>query len=284
MNHLRRQCAIALAGLVVTPRARAAGDAAAAASVLPRQSLVPGGVARVPLEAPVAHAPAVTLGEAAVMVRAHASGWLAVVGIPLSTRPGRIELVVSRAGGARTSVALTIAPKRYVEQKLRVAPAMVELSRADLARVERERPLIQAALATFSSTPPATLRLQAPVAGPRSSSFGMRRVFNGQPRAPHTGMDIAAATGTPIAAPLGGRVVATGDYFFNGGTVIVDHGQGLVTMYCHLSAIDVEPGARLATGDTLGRVGATGRVTGPHLHWGVTLNRAMVDPALFLAS
>lgn len=286
MNPLRRQCAIALAGLIVAPLPRSVrgAPARAVAPDLPRQSLVPGGVALVALDTPASDAPSATMGGASVMVRAQASGWLAVVGIPLSTRPGRIELAVSRAGGARTSVALTIVPKRYVEQKLRVAPAMVELSRADLARVERERPLIQAALATFSSTPPATLRLQAPVAGPRSSSFGMRRVFNGQPRAPHTGMDIAAGTGTPIAAPLGGRVVATGDYFFNGGTVIVDHGQGLVTMYCHLSAIDVEPGARLATGDTLGRVGATGRVTGPHLHWGVALNRAMVDPALFLAS
>ena len=124
--------------------------------------------------------------------------------------------------------------------------------------------------------------MRVPVPGRRSSSFGLRRVFNGQSRNPHSGMDIAAPTGTPVRAPLPGKVIDVGDYFFNGGTVWLDHGGGLLTMYCHLSQVDCKPGDQLQTGDAFCKVGATGRVTGPHLHWSVMLNRAMVDPALFI--
>ena len=137
-------------------------------------------------------------------------------------------------------------------------------------------------MARFSPPPAANLQMRPPVPGKRSDSFGKRRFFNGQPRNPHSGMDIAAATGTPVIAPLPGTVIDVGEYFFNGNTVWLDHGGGLLSMMCHLSRIDVQPGDPLAVGQELGRVGATGRVTGPHLHWSVVLNRASVDPALFL--
>ncbi|HMZ02052.1 MAG TPA: M23 family metallopeptidase, partial [Burkholderiaceae bacterium] len=158
-----------------------------------------------------------------------------------------------------------------------------ELSAQDLARHERERAHQAQVIARFSRPLPATLRMLAPVPGARSSSFGLRRVFNGQPRSPHSGMDIAAPAGTPVLAPAAGQVVDIGDYFFNGRTVWIDHGGGWLSMLCHLSAVQAEPGQRVQAAERVASSGATGRVTGPHLHWSVSLNRAMVDPALFLA-
>jgi len=258
------------------------GRSRSGSTQLPKQSLVPGGVALVRIDAPADAPPRATVNGVAAMVLPMRDHWLAVVGIPLGTGPGTLRITVERHGAEVTSVELSIKSKQYAMQQLRVAPGMVELAPDDLARVNRERPLLDAALSTFSEAPPATLVLRQPVPGSRSSSYGMRRVFNGRPRNPHTGMDIAAPQGTPVVAPAASKVVLTGDYFFSGNTVILDHGQGLVTLYGHLSAIDVKPGDTVEAGGVIGRVGATGRATGPHLHWGVSLNRAMVDPALFL--
>ncbi len=257
--------------------------AATSAGILPQTSAVPGGVVVLPVDAPADARPVATLDGARAMVLRDGDRWVVVVGIPLDTKPGRQELVVNH-GGRTERVGFEVAGKTYDVQKLKVPPGQVDLSKRDLERVEVERKRIRKALTGFTDVSPATLRLVQPVPGERSSSYGLRRFFNDQPRSPHTGMDIAAATGTPIRAAAAGTVADAGDYFFNGNTVILDHGSGLVTMYCHLSRIDVKAGQEVSAGETIGAVGATGRVTGAHLHFGVTLNGTMVDPALFLPS
>ena len=249
---------------------------------------VPGGVVTVDLGPSPSRPQAALPNNVPLLVMGDPGGWKAVVGIALSAVPGTGTLLVRQSGtGALAEPqhkSFSIGPMQYAEQRLTVPPGKVDLSKADLARYERERAHQAQVISTFTNQPPASLVLMQPVTGPRSASFGLRRVFNGQARNPHSGMDIAAPTGTPVYSPLAGRVIDTGDYFFNGKTVWLDHGAGLLSMYCHLSDVQVKLGDRLAAGDALGAVGATGRVTGPHLHWSVSLNRVMVDPGLFLAS
>jgi murein DD-endopeptidase MepM/ murein hydrolase activator NlpD len=278
------QTAAALSGAGWFTAAGAAGATAGAGSAdprLPAARATPGGVLLLPLGAAPAR-PQAWRDDVPVLVVGDPAGWTAVVGLPLDTVPGPAALRM-QGDGLPATVPFTIHPHRYAEQRLRVAPGHVDLSPEALARHARERTHQATVIARISQPLPASLRMQPPAAGRRSSSFGLRRVFNGQPRSPHSGMDIAAPTGTPVVAPLDGTVADVGDYFFNGQTVWLDHGGGLLSMLCHLSRTDVQPGQPLHAGDRLGAVGATGRVTGPHLHWSVSLNRAMVDPALFLA-
>jgi murein DD-endopeptidase MepM/ murein hydrolase activator NlpD len=261
-----------------------AADTARTAVDLPRESRVPGGVAIIQL-GDGAEAPGeVFFNEHRAPVLEGPHGWVALVGIPLDTKPGAQAAEFLQAGESkRRPLAFTVASKKYAEQHLKVANKRhVNPEQEDLERIDRERTRIDAALGTYTAGRVPELRMRAPVPGERSSSFGLRRFFNGEPRNPHSGMDIAAPAGTPILAPSPGRVLDAGDFFFNGNTVFLDHGEGVVTMYCHLSRIDVKAGDELDTGAVLGRVGSTGRVTGPHLHWGIAVNRAMVDPALFL--
>ena len=243
---------------------------------------VPGGVVAVDL-GPSELRPTAQLGEVPLLVRGGPPSWQALLGLSLATLPGPVNIRVQHDGLQRT-LTVAVQLKRYAEQRLMVPPRQVDLSPADQSRHEREREHQRQVIATFSAEPVADLRMRAPSHGRQSGSFGLRRTFNGQARSPHSGMDIAAAVGAPVRAPLAGLVIDTGDYFFSGHTVWLDHGGGLLSMLCHLSRIDVEVGERVAAGNGVAAVGATGRVTGPHLHWGVCLNRAMVDPALFLTA
>jgi murein DD-endopeptidase MepM/ murein hydrolase activator NlpD len=254
----------------------------AADAKLPRELRVPGGVAIVDLGVS-ATAPEARFGAHRAAVVQQGERWLAIVGIPLATRPGKQTLEVTAPEPRKLS--FTVLDKRYRTQRLTIEnQRQVTPNEEDLKRIAAEQARSDMALSrhTVLEQSEFSFALSSPVAGVRSDSFGFKRIFNGEARNPHSGMDIAAKTGTPIVSPADGTVVELGDFFFNGNTLYVDHGLGLVTMYCHLSAIDVQLGQHVKRGELLGKVGATGRVTGPHLHFGVTLNRAMVDPSLLL--
>jgi murein DD-endopeptidase MepM/ murein hydrolase activator NlpD len=274
----RRRFLLSLPPTLLTPGALARAGTAR----LPRIAAVPGGIARVRL-GPHNEAPRVRLGSARVLVVREGGEWTALVGIALAAKPGsnfKVEAELSDGRIERHEVA--VAHKAYATQHLKVRPGQVELSPENLARYERERAHLEKVRATFTDEPPSTLVMIAPTPGRRSSSFGLRRYFNGEARSPHGGMDIAAPTGTPVVAAAAGRVIDVDDYFFSGNTVILDHGGGWLSLYAHLSAFDAAFGEKLNAGAPVGKVGATGRVTGAHLHFSVYLNTVAVDPALFL--
>lgn len=263
---------------------------------------VPGGVAIVDLPSTSRTPPQVSFQNKPVLVLAgEQRGWVAVVGLPLDLSIQAQALIVTEQQAsdnnkfeikdkryreqqqAGSEIKFEVKDKKYREQRITVNNSRhVNPSPDDMTRITRELELQNAAYRRFSSNIPSNVLLDAPVKGPLSSPFGLKRFFNGEPRAPHSGLDFAVPTGTPVLAPAAGKVILTGDYFFNGNTVFLDHGQGLITMYCHLSVIDVKVGDALARGQVLGKVGATGRVTGAHLHWNVSLNDARVDPAIFI--
>ena len=218
-----------------------------------------------------------------LLVRQERGEWIALAGIPLSVKPGStVPVEIDYGAGRREVRKLSVLPWKYQEQRLEMPVEQADLPPEQLVRYEKERVHLANVLRTYTETGPAALALLQPVPGPRSSSFGLRRVINGVARSPHGGLDIAAPTGTPVLAAAPGRVLDAGEYLFLGKTIILDHGQGLLTLYSHLNAMQVGPGAEVAAGATIGEVGTTGRSTGPHLHFSVYLNAASVDPAIFL--
>ena len=251
---------------------------------LPKASNVPGGVAIVPLGSVSigADKPQTWLGDKPVLGTSDHDQWYAVVGLPLDMTPGSHELSV-KIGGETKSESFTVVPKNYPEQHITLKDkSKVELSAADLARAEREIAAIKELKRHWRAAQDTDMDFIVPAEGKLASRFGLRRFFNGEARAPHVGLDVAVARGTPVKATAQGTVLAVGDYFFNGKTVFVDHGNGLITMYCHLDQINVQAGEPVSKAQLLGLSGMTGRATGPHLHWSVVLNGAMIDPELFI--
>lgn len=241
---------------------------------------VPGGVAVINLGNEARAPRALYEGKPVLVVREDDQRWIAIVGIPLDVKAGQQSLEVD--GQARSFRA---GPRTYREQHITLKnKRQVNPNPTDLQRINRELDEQTRAYRQFSERQPSNLLFDKPVNGPLSSPFGLRRFFNGEERNPHSGLDFAAPAGTPIKAPAAGKVILTGNYFFNGNTVFVDHGQGLISMFCHLSKIEVNVGDELARGAVLGKVGSTGRATGPHLHWNVSLNDARVDPSIFIGA
>ncbi len=252
---------------------------------LPRHAPYPGGVAVVKLGEPDSPVREVLFGGARVLMVRHAEGLLAVLGLGLDVAPGRHTLHIKAGEGSLKpayDTTFEVKPKFYPAQHLKISSRFMQPSPEDVQRNERDQIAIARAKTHWSADVPASFTLVIPAKGPLSARFGLRRVLNGKESSSHNGLDVAVGTGTPLRAAAAGRVIATGDYFYSGQSVFVDHGQGFITLYIHMSRIDVKEGDAVERGALLGLSGATGRVTGPHLHWAVLLNGVYVDPELFL--
>ena len=207
--------------------------------------------------------------------------WRILVGVDLGTRPGRYEILIT-SGDERITAATTVGRRVFPTRRLTVDPALVNPPPEERERIERETRELTAVWESPVTERLLSDRFVRPVPDPANSAFGTHSVYNGERRSQHSGADFLSPTGRPVKAPGGGRVVLAGSRYFTGDTVVLDHGQGLFSLFAHLSEIDVKVGALVAAGEVVGKVGATGRVTGPHLHWTVRLNGARVDPLSLL--
>lgn len=253
-----------------------------AANAFPKHNAVPGGIAIVTLSSQAQ--PNIYYNKRKVLTLFKHDKWLAIVGIPLSTKPGSYALVdKSTAQSTPFIVTDKSYPAQYINlKKTAKNKRMINPNKMDMERISHERKMLSSALSIWSDKHP-QVDFILPAHGRLSSPFGLKRFFNKQARKPHSGLDIAAPTGSAVVAPAAGTVIDVGDYFFNGNTVLVDHGQGLISGYFHLSKTFVGIGDKITQGQKIAEIGATGRVTGPHLHWNVYLNHTKVDPAFFIS-
>ena len=252
---------------------------------IPSQPLVPGDLLQVRLHAqvPIGRVEC-SFFEREVLFYPIGDGkrWEALAGVDLESKPGLYSLAgtVWMSDGRTQPIrkSLRVLPKKFPIQRIRVKQKYVTLNKRDSERATREhRQLTE----IWESTAPRRMWVEAfikPVSSKLTSGFGRRRIVNGEPRSPHSGVDLKATAGTPIRAANAGKVVMAKDLFFAGKTIILDHGLGLYTLYAHCSKMSVKPGDLVAQGEVIGAVGATGRVTGPHLHWACRISGARVNP------
>ena len=258
----------------------------ATAEIFPTASPVPGGIAIIELDPAFNKQSKVYFWKKRILTRKINNTWQAVVGLPLKIKPGVHKIKIISAQGKKKYQEFSVHNKDYETRHITIKnKRMVSPTKKDIERHYKEKPLIVAALKTWTENNNTQTNFIHPVEGRFSSIFGLKRIYNNQKRIRrHTGLDIAAPVGTAINSPAKGKVIRTGSYFFTGNTVFIDHGQGLISMYCHLNKTNVKAGQLLEQGQNIGTVGMTGRVSGPHLHWVVSLNNTKVDPKLFIKS
>lgn len=245
------------------------------------ESPVPGGVKKVIINSKTQ--PVVEYNDKRVAVIKEGENYVAVIGIPLDTKP--VTQTLWQQLPQKKAYAFKIKPKQYQVQKLTIKnKRKVTPLEEDQQRIEQEQTDFDKTLAFWRDEPtPLAETFIAPIRGYITSTYGLKRVYNGIPKNPHTALDIAAPQGTPIKATASGRIMNVHHRFYTGNTVIIDHGQGIMSLYAHLNTIKVENGQWVKQGEVIGTVGKTGRVTGPHLHWAVYLNQTSVDPLLFIS-
>ncbi len=253
---------------------------------LPIEQRTPGGVALIDISDNYQPGSQVFFNNKRVKVIQRSTGPVAMVGIPLNTSTGATVLTVKPAISSDdqsiSTVDFSLQPANYPTEQLTIADNnKVSPDSSSLKRIKLERVVINQALQSWQADEIDHRQMVMPVIGRLSSEFGHRRIINGQPRKPHSGIDIAAPTGTDVVAPAGGVISAVGHYFFNGATLFIDHGEGVISMFCHLNETLVKPGDSIQQGELVARVGSSGRVTGPHLHWSLSLNDARINPLLF---
>lgn len=256
------------------------------APALPKHANVPGGVAVISLDIESNNPPQVHYQQMRTLVMPdpeHTKRWLTIVGIPLDAKPGTHSIQISTTTGTVNSKDFTVNKKNYTHQKLTIRnKRKVQPLEEDLPLIEKQYIETIETYAKWQYQPLHSAVLSLPVKGRTSSPFGLTRIMNNIPQNPHSGLDIAAPKGAPVYAPKAGTVINIGNYFYSGNIVFIDHGQGFITSYCHLDTIKVIKGQSVQQSDILGTVGNTGRATGAHLHWSVSLNGVRVDPQWFV--
>ncbi len=253
------------------------------ASIPVKNTPIPGGIAVIDFKTNSTNPTAFYNTTPLYVQRIKDQHWQVLVGIPLMEKSGKKTIKVEDT--TTRSFDFEVIEHNYTEQHITLKGKKKKYVNPNLAhmdRIKKERPILSSARKVFSNNALSTGLFIRPINGVTTSPFGLKRFYNNQPRRPHTGLDYAGDIGAPITAPADGKVILSGEYFFNGNAVFLDHGQGLISVYIHMNKRLAKQGQQIKQGEIIGTIGQTGRATGPHLHWGIYLNQTVVNPNLLM--